>query len=54
VRSVILYGSETWYLGEKELSILRRTERAMISFEKDRESHDQNNVWDEVDGQEKH
>jgi len=30
VRSAILYGSETWCLGEKELLILRRTERAMV------------------------
>jgi len=30
VGSAILYGSETWCLGEKELSILRRTERAMV------------------------
>lgn len=30
VRSVMLYGSETWCLTEKELGILRRTERAMI------------------------
>jgi len=29
-RSAILYESETWCLGEKKLSILRRTERAMI------------------------
>jgi len=29
-RSAILYGSERWCLGEKEFSILRRTERAMI------------------------
>ena len=26
----MLYGSEAWCLGEKELAILRRTERAMI------------------------
>jgi len=30
VRSVILYGNETWYLGGKELAILRRTEGAMV------------------------
>jgi len=30
VRSVILYESEVWCLGQKELSILRRTERAMV------------------------
>jgi len=27
---VIQYGSETWCLGEKELSILKRTERAIV------------------------
>lgn len=30
VRSCMLYGSETWTLKEDELSILRRTERAMV------------------------
>jgi len=30
VRSAMLYGSETWYLTEKEIGILRRTERAMM------------------------
>ena len=30
VRSVILYGSETWCLRENEMAILRRTERAMV------------------------
>ena len=30
VRSAILYGSETWCLRETEMSILRRTERAMV------------------------
>ena len=30
VRSAMLHGSETWYLREKEMAILRRTERAMI------------------------
>ena len=30
VRSAILYGSETWYLKENEITILRRTERAMV------------------------
>ena len=30
VRSAMLYGSEGWCLREKEMSILRRTERAMI------------------------
>ena len=30
VRSAMLYGSETWCLREKELDIMRRTERAMI------------------------
>ena len=30
VRSVILYGSETWCLKENENAILRRTERAMV------------------------
>ena len=30
VRSAILYGSEAWCLREKEMAILRRTERAMI------------------------
>ena len=30
VRSVILYGSETWCLGENEIALLRRTERAMV------------------------
>jgi len=35
-----------------QLTILRRTETAMS--EKDRDSYDQSNVWDEVDGQEKH
>ena len=29
VRSVMLYGSETWCLGENEMGILR-TERAMV------------------------
>ena len=26
----MLYGSETWCLGENEMSILRRTERGMV------------------------
>jgi len=30
VRSAVLYGSETWCLEEKELSILKRTERTMV------------------------
>ena len=30
VRSAMLYGSEEWCLSEKEMAILRRTERAMI------------------------
>ena len=30
VRSVMLYGSETWCLRENEMEILRRTERAMV------------------------
>ena len=30
VRSTMLYGSETWYLRENEMAILRRTEKAMI------------------------
>ena len=30
VRSVMLYGSETWCLRENEMAILRRTERAMV------------------------
>ena len=31
VRSVMLYGSETWCLRENEAAILRRTERAMVT-----------------------
>jgi len=30
VRSAMLYGSETWCFQEKEIGILRRTERAMM------------------------
>ena len=30
VRSVMLYGSETWCLSKNEMAILRRTERAMV------------------------
>ena len=30
VKSVMLYGSESWCLRENEMSILRRTERAMV------------------------
>ena len=30
VRSVMLYGSETWCLRENEMAILRRTEREMV------------------------
>ena len=30
VRSVMLYGSETWCMTENEMAILRRTERAMV------------------------
>ena len=30
VRSVMLYGSETWCLRENEMAILRRTKRAMV------------------------
>ena len=30
VRSAMLYGSETWYLREHEMAILRRTKRAMV------------------------
>jgi len=30
VQSAMLYGSETWCLNEKEVTILRRTERAML------------------------
>jgi len=29
----MLYGSETWCLRENEVSILRRTERAMVGAE---------------------
>ena len=30
IRSALLYGSTTWCLGENEVAILRRTERAMV------------------------
>ena len=30
VRSAIIYGSETWSLGQNEIGILQRTERAMV------------------------
>ena len=30
VRSAILYGSETWYSRENELTIMRRAERSMV------------------------
>ena len=30
VRSAMLYGSETWCLGQNEMGILQRTERAMV------------------------
>ena len=30
VRSVMLYGSETWCLRENEMAILSRTERAIV------------------------
>ena len=30
LRSAILYGSETWCLREKGMSILRRTQKAMV------------------------
>ena len=30
VRPAMLYGSETWYLREAEIAILRRTERSMV------------------------
>ena len=30
VRSAMLHGSETWFLRENEMAILRRTERAMV------------------------
>ena len=30
MRSAILYGSETWSLGQNEIVILQRTERAMV------------------------
>ena len=30
VRSVILYGSETWCLKKMKVAILRRTERSMV------------------------
>ena len=30
VRSVMLYGSESWCLRENEMAVLRRTERAMV------------------------
>ena len=30
VRSAMLYGSETWYLRENEVAILRRVERSMV------------------------
>ena len=30
VRSVMLYGSETWCLRENKMAILRRTKRAMV------------------------
>ena len=30
VRSAMLYGSETWYLRENEMAILRRTEEAIM------------------------
>ena len=30
VRSAMLYGSKTWCLSENEMTILRRTERAMV------------------------
>ena len=46
VRSAVLYGSETWCLKENEMSILRRTERAMVRAMcgvklKDRESSEE-------------
>ena len=46
VRSAMLYGSETWCLKENEMSILRRTERAMVRAMcgvklKDRESSEE-------------
>ena len=30
LRSAMIYGSETWCLRENEMTILRRTERAMV------------------------
>ena len=39
VRSAMLYGSEAWCLREKEMAILRRTERAM---------YDSSDVWCEA------
>ena len=30
VRPAMLYGSETWCLGQHEIGILKRTERAMV------------------------
>ena len=30
VRSAMLYGSETWCLRKNEMTILKRTERAMV------------------------
>ena len=30
VRPAMLYGSETWYLRENKMAVLRRTERAMV------------------------
>ena len=30
IRSTVLYGSETWYLRENKVDILRRAERSMV------------------------
>ena len=30
MRSAILYGRKTWFIGQNEIGILQRTERAMV------------------------
>jgi len=44
VSSAMMYGSETWCLREKEMAILRRTERTMKDEKSERD------VWRKANG----
>ena len=49
VRCAMLYGSKTWCLREKEMGILRRTERAMVRAMCGAKLADRKNTEDMID-----